>query len=129
MSKTLSWNEVVALWDRFDKKMEKKGYQLIVNCGMPGLTDSTKAIKDDRYVPVISFLVFQIKSKEYIFSIKVEDRNGDAIVGGKGIGYFRFSEYTEEKLDEAIKYILDTFGQYNEDNTVPTKFEEIERTF
>ncbi len=129
MSKTLSWEEIVTLWDRFDRKMEKKGYQLIINCGMPGLTDSTKAIKDDRYVPIIKFLVFPEHLKEYVFCIEVEDRNGDAIVGGKTIGYIRFSEYTKEKLDEAIKFVLKTFGQYNENNTVPTKFEKIERTF
>ena len=124
--------DIVALWDYFDKRMEDMGYNLRVFNGERGLTDGTKAYKDDLYAPMVRFLIFLTdprRPKRYTFSIEIIDRNGDRILNGKGIGYIRFSEYTKEKLDQAIDFIVDTFGKYNEDNTVPTKFEKIEITF
>ncbi len=125
----IAWDEAVKLWDHFDKRMQEAGYRIHVINGDRYITDSTKALKDDKYVPIIRFLLFKVDRKSYSFSLEVTDRNGNSILDGKTIGYFRFSEYTLEKLNEAIDFVLETFGCYNEDNTVPTKFEEIEKTF
>lgn len=131
MSKLTSrtWTGVVREWDYFDSCMRENGYRLIIHSGDPGLTDGTIAIKDDKYVPIIRFLVFRTHKDEYTFAIKVEDRNGDSVINGKTIGYIRFEEYTRENLKKAINFILETFGCYNANNTVPTKFETIEITF
>lgn len=128
INKTLSWSEVKKEWDYFDDRIEKSGYRAIVHSDR-FMGNVTVACKDDRYVPIISFRVFLEGKNKYIYSICVEDRNGNAILDGKTIGYFRFSEYTRENLEKAINFVLETFGCYNEDNTVPTKFKEIEMTF
>ena len=106
--------------------MFENGYKLNMVNGDPNLTDSTTALKDDKYAPVVKFMVFRIYRDD---AINIIDRNGSNIIDGKSIGYIRFSELTEEKLDEAIDYILTTFGCYNGNNTVPTKFEKIQKTF
>ena len=126
---SLTWKDIITLWDHFDKRMENMGYNLWVFNGDWGITDGTKAYKDDLYTPMVRLLVFYLTKTQYVFSIEVTDRNGNKILDGKSIGYIRFSEYTKEKLDQAIDFIADTFGKYNEDNTVPTKFEKIEITF
>ena len=129
---SLAWKDIVTLWDHFDKRMENMGYNLWVFNGDWGMTDGTKAYKDDLYAPMVRFLIFVSypeRPEQYDFTIEITDRNGDKILDGKSIGYIRFTEYTKEKLDQAIDFIADTFGKYNEDNTVPTKFEKIEITF
>lgn len=125
----LNWKKVIKLWDRFDKRMNDAGYMLHVVSGIRGLTDGTVAFKQDTYAPFFRFMVFRMHSDEYSFTIAVRDRNGDKVMDGKTIGYMRFSEYTEEKVDEAIDFILETFGCYKKENTVPTKFTPIEKTF
>ena len=123
----LNEKELIKLWDIFDDTIVKAGYDIIVHANDPGMSRSTVALKDDLYVPVIRFITFNLGGKDnYSFVISVEDRNGNKVLGcNKTIGYIRFSEYTEEKLMLGIKYVLDVFGQYNEGNTVPTKFNKI----
>ena len=125
----LTRDDIIVLWDYFDQRMKDMGYNLWVFNGDWGMTDGTHAYKDDLYAPMIRFLVFPLTKTQFTFSIEVTDRNGNKILDGKSIGYIRFYEYTKEKLDQAIDFIADTFGKYNEDNTVPTKFEKIEITF
>lgn len=127
-------NQTIKIWDMFDNFMSENDYNISVTTpedweeeriqfGKPMSALGTRAYKKDKYAPITKLYV----SPQYdLVSISVLDRCGNAILDGKEIAYIKLSNTTGESMQKALDIVKEQFLIYNENNTVPTKFEKQE---
>ncbi len=106
--------------------MLKNGYKLLIK-DTPEFKSAgfgTTALKKDKFSPTVSLNVFPHFDQ---ISIEVSDRHGSNIVGeGRTLGYYKFDKLDNSLIDRAINDIVSTFGDFNIDNPVPTRWEKVE---
>lgn len=127
-------SQTIKIWDMFDNFMIKNGCNTWVTTpedweeersqfGKPMSALGTKAYKEDKYAPITKLYV----SPQYDFvSISVLDRCGNKILDGKEIAHIRLGDTTCETMQKALNIVKEQFLIYDENNTVPTKFEKQE---
>ena len=127
-------NQTIKIWDMFDEFMNENGCNTWVTTpedweeersqfGKPMSALGTRAYKEDKYAPITRLYI----SPQYdIVSISVIDRCGNNVLDGKEIARIKLTNTTCEAMQKALDIIKDNFLIYNENNTVPTKFEKQE---
>lgn len=110
---------MIKLWDKFDERMEKEGYELWVNTDEPNIPRGTKCFKEDKYVAIIDLNVWE----DTRLSIFISNRNGNAILDGNTveINSLKFksedkAEDVEKRFDDMLDNVLSTYKQYNKQN-------------
>jgi len=119
---------IVSLWDVFDNVMSSNGYSTTVIdadtldeerslFGKPSSCMGTIATKEDRYCPFFRLYIFNTLDS---FTIRVYDRNGNAILSGRElVSYKVTSDMTIEQVRDVICKLIHRFAPYDKENPVP----------
>ena len=119
---------IVNLWDVFDNVMSSSGYSTTVIdadtldeerslFGKPSSCMGTIATKEDRYCPFFRLYIFNTFDS---FTIRVYDRNGNAILSGRElVSYKVTSDMTVEQVRDVICELIHRFAPYDKENPVP----------
>ena len=119
---------IVNLWDVFDNVMSSNGYSTTVIdadtldeerslFGKPSSCMGTIATKEDRYCPFFRLYIFNTFDS---FTVRVYDRNGNAILSGRELASYKVtSDMTVEQVKDAICELIHRFASYDKGNPVP----------
>lgn len=117
------------IWDEFESFMSERGYRVVSHNDQYMGRGST-ACKDDKFVPIFNLHVWGGSIVENFVSILVEDRNGNAILGGPAVAIYSMpdtgdSEKNRLVFSKMLNDAYEKYGGYSKSNRLDFAFNEM----